>query len=55
MPARRQNYEDAVEKLQAMIDTAATPPQGPSQETIQKLKSMCVGGRTASGMIGGWD
>ncbi len=25
-----------------MIDTAATPPQGPSQETIQKVKTLCV-------------
>lgn len=38
----RQNYEDALEKLQAMIDTAATPPQGPSQETIQKMKTLYV-------------
>ncbi len=37
---RRQNYEDALEKLQAMIDTAATPPQGPSAETIKKVKSL---------------
>ena len=40
--ASRQNYEDALEKLQAMIDTAATPPTGPSDETIQKVKTLYV-------------
>ena len=38
----RQNYEDALEKLQAMIDAAAKPPQGPSDETIKKVKTLCV-------------
>ena len=38
----RQNYEDAVEKLQEMIDTAAKPPTGPSDETIKKVKTLYV-------------
>jgi hypothetical protein len=38
----RQNYEDALEKLQVMIDTAATPPTGPSDETIKKVKTLYV-------------
>jgi len=39
---RRQNYEDALEKLQTMIDAAAQPPTGPSDATIQKVKGLCV-------------
>ena len=38
--ASRQNYEDALEKLQEMIDTAAKPPTGPSDETIKKVKTL---------------
>lgn len=37
---QKQNFEDALEKLQEMIDTAATPPTGPSQQTIAKVKVM---------------
>ena len=40
--ASRQNYEDALEKLQEMIDTAAKPPTGPSDETIKKVKTLYV-------------
>ena len=40
LAASRQNYEDAVEKLQEMIDTAAKPPTGPSDETIKKVKTL---------------
>lgn len=36
---QKQNYEDALEKLQEMIDTAATPPAGASQQTIAKVKA----------------
>ena len=42
--ASRQNYEDALEKLQEMIDTAAKPPTGPSDETIKKVKTLYVRG-----------
>jgi len=40
--ASRQNYEDALEKLQVMIDTAAKAPTGPSDETIKKVKTLYV-------------
>ena len=37
---QKQNFEDALEKLQAMIDAAAVPPTGPSEATIGKMKSL---------------
>ena len=40
--APRQNYDDALEKMQVMIDTAAKPPTGPSEETIKKVKTLCA-------------
>ena len=33
-----------MEKLQVMIDTAAKPPTGPSDETIKKVKTLYVNG-----------
>ena len=37
---QKQNYEDAMAKLQEMIDAAAQPPTGPSDDTIKRMKSL---------------
>jgi len=37
---QKQNYEDAVAKMQALIDLHAQPPNGPSQAKIKKVEKL---------------